>query len=796
LRSVEVADSAAGVELVEAPGALGEARMVARRVKTLLLDGVAADDVLVVLRDVEPHADLLREVFAEYGLPLDVEGTEPLLRNGAVAALLRAVRLPEEDWPFAGVTALLRNTYFRPAWPEAAGDPETAHKAEALLRLLGEPRGREAYLAAARRWAEQVQPGLEDEQAEESRRRRTHDLARHCAAFLPRFFRAWEGAPAHAPAADHAAWLRRLADDLGITRAAAEDAADRAALARFWHEVECWLARPGRPLDRKTFHRRLAALASCAGPARTPRSGGRVRVLGAEAARHLGAEHVFLMGLGERGFPRLALPPTLLDESERQAFKQGGIDVAAAADLLPSEMLLFYQLVTRPRRGLVLSYPAVDERGQALLPSSFLLAVLDCFKPGAVRTMRRRMLTEGYDSDEPLSLAELRVRRAGSVSDGRAFPVADASGSSTLANLRDAAELVRRRFHERQYNPYDGSFRDAAVIGEVTRLFGPERVFSPTALEDYVACPFRFFLKHVLRLEPLEDPKEEIEVTRRGQAFHRALARLHRGLKEQGVHRPDDTVREQVLREIDAAVQEDVSRAPSAASKELWRIEGRRLLRVAGGYGGQWDRFLGPWLEKGVQPTPHFFEVDFGLTGPDGAAPHGPLVLRADDVEVRVSGRIDRVDVAELADGVGFWVIDYKTGRSAHYTSTDLAEFRRLQLTLYALAVEEVLLVDRGARPLGLAYWLVADTGPKVALPASRNHLVWLDEARHWREVRAKLEAWVTRLATNIRRGNFPLAPRSEHCTDVCPFGQVCRIAQSRAVTKEGMLPLPGDGGE
>ncbi len=362
------------------------------------------------------------------------------------------------------------------------------------------------------------------------------------------------------------------------------------------------------------------------------------------------------------------------------------------------------------------------------------------------------------------------------------------------ANLRDAAELFQRRFLDRKYNPYDGSFRDPAVIGDVARLFGPERVFSPTALEDYVACPFRFFLRHVLRLEPIEDPKEEIEVTRRGQAFHRALARLHRGLKEQGIQRPDAAVREQVLREIDTAVQEDVSRAPSPAAKELWRIEGRRLLRVAGRYGDQWDRFLGPWLEKGVQPTPHFFEVDFGLPAPDGTLPHGPLVIRSEEIEVRISGRIDRVDVAEMAGGVGFWIIDYKTGRAGHYTSPDLAEFRRLQLTLYALAVQDVLLAGQEARPLGLAYWLVTDTGPKVALPASRNPLIWLDEGKHWREVRAQLEAWVTRLAANIRRGNFPLAPRSEHCTDVCPFGQVCRIAQARAVDKEGMLPLPGEG--
>ena len=34
-----------------------------------------ADDILITLREIVPYADLLREVFAEYGIPLDVSAT-------------------------------------------------------------------------------------------------------------------------------------------------------------------------------------------------------------------------------------------------------------------------------------------------------------------------------------------------------------------------------------------------------------------------------------------------------------------------------------------------------------------------------------------------------------------------------------------------------------------------------------------------------------------------------------------------------------------------------------------------
>jgi hypothetical protein len=260
---------------------------------------------------------------------------------------------------------------------------------------------------------------------------------------------------------------------------------------------------------------------------------------------------------------------------------------------------------------------------------------------------------------------------------------------------------------------------------------------------------------------------------------------------DDGVHEPTPQADAVALEEVRRAVEEDVGRAPSPASKELWRLEGERLLRAAGRYGDHWRRFLEPWRERGVAPAPHLFEVEFGLPGGEGQ-PHGPLVLRTTEVEVRISGRIDRVDLTPLESGeVGFWIIDYKTGRSEHYTGADLSQFRKLQLTLYALAVEEVLLAGQSARPLGLAYWMVSESGPKVVLPGSRNQTLWLEETHRWRAVREQLVGWVATLVDHIRRGLFPLQPRSEHCTQTCAFGQICRITQARSVAKEWALPLP-----
>src|SRR5262249_13862202 len=136
-------------------------------------------------------------------------------------------------------------------------------------------------------------------------------------------------------------------------------------------------------------------------------------------ARHLDCDVLFLLGLGERSFPNLGGSEPLFDDAERQALRQAGLELRCASDRLPDEMLLFYQLVTRPRRQLILSYPARDGKGQPLLPSSFLSGALECFAPGAVPVERQRMLIEGFERLRPLSPAEYRVRWALAVGSGQ-----------------------------------------------------------------------------------------------------------------------------------------------------------------------------------------------------------------------------------------------------------------------------------------------------------------------------------------------------------------------------------------
>jgi ATP-dependent helicase/DNAse subunit B len=796
-RNRELFSETEGLHLIEAPGDLGEARLVAREISTLIRSGVKPGQILITARDVETHLDLWIDLLHEYGIPVSLEGELPVQHDPSVIALLRAFQLLDDDFPFAGTTALLRNRYFAPTWGEAQNDPDLPRKSEGLLRLLGEARGKQACLNAVRIWAESPPEGLEDEEAEESHRLHKIYLARTCRPFLTRFFRAWDRFPQRGVARDWVRHLREFARELGFFQTGTSE-----GWLRWWELLERWAARPHRErgesrLNRASFRQMLHVLGGSPILSRSREVKDGVRLLPVEQAIRERVDYLFVLTLGEGSFPQLGTRNSLLDDADREALIRLGCRLISREERLASEQRLFLQLLSRAKVRVTLSYSAVDARGQAMLPSSFLLEVKSCFSPESIPTTHQRMLIEGYTTRPALAASEFRVQlalrmRQNPSDDGRW----NRSGlpRELIAGLLAAQRLAQDRFERERFGMHDGWLEHPLVIQKLKERFAPEKPMSATALETYIYCPFRFFFEQVLRYEELSEPEEVIEQTRRGAAVHRALSRFHSEILSEidleafrnGV--PDE-VQPRLERAIEVAVEEYAQRASSAASRILWRLEGKRLQRQMSRYRGQWEKFLEPWRAEKLIPQPLKLEAGFGLPETKEVS---PLILKVGDVEVRIGGRIDRIDVVDLDGEKGFWIIDYKTGRSSNYTASGLKAFEKLQLPLYALAVQRIFFPNGEARPLGLAYWLVTEDGPKVVLPDTKSKLLdWFQRPSNWEAFREQLENGVVELVHQIRRGQFPLAPKRRDCTSMCNYSHVCRIGQSRSVGKRWSLSLP-----
>lgn len=162
----------------------------------------------------------------------------------------------------------------------------------------------------------------------------------------------------------------------------------------------------------------------------------------------------------------------------------------------------------------------------------------------------------------------------------------------------------------------------------------PEKL-SPTAFRSWLACPFRFYLKHVLKMEAVDAAKRELDVFDFGRLCHTPLEKF--AAEPWRDCTDEHALAAMLVEEFDRAATARYGEAPavpivaqleSARQRLRWAAKVQARERADG------------WVIAAI-------EKDF-------AVPFGGFQLR---------GRIDRIDRHEAT---GAWrVIDYKTSDTA-----------------------------------------------------------------------------------------------------------------------------------
>jgi ATP-dependent helicase/nuclease subunit B len=183
-----------------------------------------------------------------------------------------------------------------------------------------------------------------------------------------------------------------------------------------------------------------------------------------------------------------------------------------------------------------------------------------------------------------------------------------------------------------------------------------------TAFRDYLACPYRFYLRHVLKLQPLELERFEMTAALFGTLAHDVLERL--ALPELKAETDPELIHGRLSAILDERFWASFPDPPSAASIQVEQIR-ERLKRFAEIHAR--DVAEG-WRIQGVET-----KIEEAAGG-----------LDVDGIPFTVTGRIDRIDVNER---IGAWrILDYKTGDSADVPEKTHRKKDRwidLQLPLY-----------------------------------------------------------------------------------------------------------------
>ena len=741
VHSQPLIQDASGLALLGAPQGEGVGLIVAREVRRLLAEErVAAEDVLVLVRSWDDHADAVLGVLRSWGLPVATIG-RPIGLNAApaVALVLRALRLPIDGWEAVEVIRTLRHGRFRPDWPEAA-TPESAARAASAVRDAQVFAGRKKILAAL------------DRMADESKNERLRSRAAEARALVNRLIVAVEASHRIGSWTDHARRLGRLVESLGMVvegdealerlRDAVEDAAD---------------VREGagetRPVPFAEFVRAVETLVGESSEANDRIAPGSLVMATVDGAAGARARHIVLANLAEGTFPSRA-----------------AVESVGGSRSFGREMNRFLRVIGSASEGLTLVSPTRDEKGQEVLAAGFLDDLSRQLDPRAAHLRREVLpLVDPTLIDRPdLALAP---------ADARARAVALAclrQDTSTLAALARepahrpvllgaaaALSLTADRLGSRVFSHYDGVIAEPVAVAKVAAEFGAQHVFSASQLESYLTCPFQFFAKYVLELKPVDDYDDLDEDFRfRGIQVHQLLEELEL------LHRLDDRDRLALTPIVIATGMSAELTDGSETDSGLQEIEKRRMERTLTEYSRQMDQYR----EQSKIPggTPAHFEVVFG--GNQGNEENPCLVLGEGARAVRIQGKIDRLDVVETPEGPKFRVIDYKTG--SRPTNQSVKDLLMVQLPLYALAVERLGLAGEATTFSDLGYWALRDGGFKR---------VPLDG---WPDDRERLESKVLETAASLRSGLFIVQPQKDDCERTCDFALVCRIGQVRRVQK------------
>ena len=333
----------------------------------------------------------------------------------------------------------------------------------------------------------------------------------------------------------------------------ADEARAHAAAATALRELRELAGRASElaPADAWALAGELEAVEFLAGE---PAGAGTVAVLDPLALRARRVRALFLCGLQEGVFPNQRQRRGLLSEEDRRELERtSGLRLGRREDQLAAERYLLYAAVSRPEELLVLSWHVADDDGLSSARSLFVEDVCDLFEE---------------------DLLEHPFRGAAAVA-----PQALSAGAA-------GAE------------PEQG-LRDERVLADLAR-----RPWSASSLENYIACPVRWYVERVLR--PGEwDP--DAEPLRRGGLAHAALKDTLEGLRERTGSATVTPAKLALARELLAqALAERESEHPLSVSQE--RLPGARLRLRA-----DLERYLehAAGAESPLEPGP--LELAFGM---------------------------------------------------------------------------------------------------------------------------------------------------------------------------------------
>jgi ATP-dependent helicase/nuclease subunit B len=694
------------IRLLSAPDAPREVREAARTCLKWASEGIPFHRMAIVYRHTDPYRTLIDQIFQRAGIVTYLHSGRPLISEPAGQRMAALLNLIDADLPRASVMEFITETILPESTRNTYNDQEVPiHPArwDQITREAGIVQGRDQWLhrldlleSGKREFidpdAEVSEEGSLDAELKEIARLRQFivDLSDMLSEVSEDD--TWTG---------HLRFLTRLTstyidgvDDLLdqlATLETLEQITPRVGFDRFRETVRHWLLRQ----NSVTIEREQGDQVP---PGQFGRKG--VNVFDIGSLRHLRFDGVIILGVAERQFPPPPRQDPLLLDRERSLLNSaGGWHLPLRSQRSEDETLTFAVAVQSARERLQISFPRSEAGStRSYLPSHFFRAAASALagrdiEAGEIDSLDSSIFTRvpagsflPPEGTVPLDTHEY---------DRILLEQDPQLGLEVVGEYRPGITLGRKADSARRSNKfteYDGKLEPESARQIAWTAGRGRRAISPSRLETFATCPFRFFLRFVLRLDPVEEPEtlERIDALNRGSLIHEILELFLLELRSRG-ERPSVEKRNEHLPLLDQIAGDACERMESTGLvgyPVLWEFDQIAIFEDL----EEWyDREAANLSQTRLQPET--FELRFGWARRKDEGGAGsrdePFTLTFPGGEMSFQGRVDRVDI--MLDQTRFRVIDYKTGRASYYSPDTFNGGRSLQLPIYLLATSDLL---------------------------------------------------------------------------------------------------------
>lgn len=484
-----------------------------------------------------------------------------------------------------------------------------------------------------------------------------------------------------------------------------------------------------------------------------------VCVLEAANVQGIYYKHIYIMGLRENEFPSLKQENWLYNDNERNDLKMLGIDLKSSGSALLEDQFFFASSIAAATQSLTLSY-YVDDEASA---SGYLNELKQYYKENSLQALtNKKDISDCWSEDQ---YVEKLCGLQGLAEKERNWLAERVGKDYEFRSSLDKVRFVKN-------SPYQGCLGNESKK-KIRKSIG--EYYSPSALELYASCPFKFMVSKVWQTAAWQEVSDETEAVDQGDLYHIVLARFFNRYLGKNISSEETSILESKLQEIFHSVCEEFLllgklKKTDFLDAELQQIWTKLLRVLTAEIAYQKDLSAS---RRNLLPA--FVEWGFG-TNKTGHA----FFREIDGEKAYFIGRIDRIDV----DEENLFITDYK--RTKGPGKKDFEIGLDMQMPLYVLAAEEFFANDTRTL-LGGGYFSIEAAQRKNGYwRKEAEFLPWLKKgSENWQAFLEKAEDNLASCVQGIRAANYYTEPKMQ-CPSYCPGIDICRYSLVSELQEEG----------